>query len=294
MNLMPPPAITKQQALAALAAAGRARQEQGHDGLADLSMEELAARAGVSRATLYKLFGSQQHLLQELGLELPPTVRSRVLDAALDLVGRHGLAELSMDELGTAAGVSRATLYRLFPGKDALFAALVRAFSPFKPIAAVLEAAGDRPPAEVIPAVAQAMAAAMDGHIGLLLQLLFEVSRSEPDRRAGAGADQDAAQAMRTLPLVAGYLDRQMAAGRLRRMDPDLAFQALAGPIVMHLLVQASADARSGAGRGAAMPLEGVVDELAGIWLRAMATDQPTASTPPRPRRKRNDRPDPN
>jgi AcrR family transcriptional regulator len=299
MDLMPPPAITKQQALAALAAAAQARQGQGHHSLATLSMDELAAAAGISRATLYRLFGSQQHLLQELGVEPPPMVRSRVLDTALKLVGRHGLAELSMDELAAAAGVSRATLYRLFPGKDALFAALVRTFSPFKPIAAVLEAAGDRPPAEVIPAVAQAMAAAIDGHIGLLLQLLFELSRSEPDRHADGDADQDVAQAMRTLPLVASYLDRQMAAGRLRRMDPDLAFQALAGPIVMHLLVQTSADSRSGAGRAAAMPLEGVVDELAGIWLRAMATGQPTApqpaaSTAPRPRRKRNDRPDPN
>jgi hypothetical protein len=113
------------------------------------------------------------------------------------------------------------------------------------------------------------MAAAMDGHIGLLLQLLFELSRSDPDRH-GADANQDAAQAMRTLPLVAGYLDHQMAAGRLRRMDPVLAMQALAGPIVMHLLTQASAASQSGASHGAALPLEGVVDELVGLWLRAM------------------------
>jgi AcrR family transcriptional regulator len=233
-------------------------------------MDELAVRAGVSRATLYRLFGNQQQLLHELGLQPPPTVRSRILDTALELVGRHGLAELSMDELAASAGVSRATLYRLVPGKEALFAELVRRFSPFEPIAAVLETMGDRPPAEVIPAIAQAMAAAMDGHIGLLLQLLFELSRSDPDRHGGADANQDAAQAMRTLPLVAGYLDRQMAIGRLRRMDPVLAMQALAGPIVMHLLMQAS---QSGAGHGVALPLEGVVEELVGLWLRAMTPD---------------------
>jgi AcrR family transcriptional regulator len=176
-----------------------------------------------------------------------------------------------MDELATRAGVSRATLYRLVPGKEALFAELVRRFSPFEPIAAVLEAAGDRPPTDVIPAIAQAMAAAMDGHIGLLLQLLFELARSDPDRHGGTDANQDAAQAMRTLPLVAGYLDQQMAAGRLRRMDPVLAMQSLAGPIVMHLLMQASAQSQSGAGHGVALPLEGVVDELVGMWLRAMA-----------------------
>ena len=283
---MPTPAISKQQVLAALAAAMPTHNGMGsgegqvEDGLAGLSMDELAVRAGVSRATLYRLFSSQQHLLQELGLQPPPTVRSRILDTALELVGRHGLAELSMDELAATAGVSRATLYRLVPGKEALFAELVRRFSPFEPIAAVLETMGDRPPAEVIPAIAQAMAATMDGHIGLLLQLLFELSRSDPDHHAGG----DAAQAMRTLPLVAGYLDQQMAAGRLRRMDPILAMQALAGPIVMHLLMPASAQSQSGAGHGVALPLEEVVDELVGIWLRAMTPgdghpQQPTSTS---------------
>jgi AcrR family transcriptional regulator len=284
---MPPPMITKQQVLAALAAArdiGHLHGDGEDDGLAGLSMDELAAAAGVSRATLYRLFGSQQTLLAEIGLQPPPTVRSRILNTALNLVGRQGLAELSMDELAARAGVSRATLYRLFPGKVALFAELTRTFSPFEPIAAVLDTKGDRPPAEVIPAVAQAMAAAMDGRIGLLLQLLFELSRSDPDRHAGADSNQDAAQAMRTLPLVARYLDQQMAADRLHRMDPVLAMQALAGPIVMHLLMQASAESQSGAGRGVALPLEGVVDELVGIWLRAMTPgdgdrQQPTSNS---------------
>ena len=276
---MPTSAISKQQVLAALVVTMQPHKGQGpgqgedEDGLAGLSMDELATRAGVSRATLYRLFGSQQQLLHELGLQPPPTVRSRILDTALELVGRHGLAELSMDELAATAGVSRATLYRLVPGKEALFAELVRRFSPFEPIAAVLETMGERPPAEVIPAIAQAMAAAMDGHLGLLLQLLFELSRSDPDHHGGADANQGAVQAMRTLPLVAGYLDQQMAAGRLRRMDPVLAMQALAGPIVMHLLMQASAHSQSGAGHGVALPPEGIVDELVGMWLRAMTPD---------------------
>src|SRR4029453_13058773 len=103
---MPMPTISKQRVLAALAAARGAGHGRGR---ADLSRDELPARAGVSRATLYRLFGSQQNLLQEFGLQPPPKVRGRVLDVALELVGRHGLAELSMDELAARAGVSRAT-----------------------------------------------------------------------------------------------------------------------------------------------------------------------------------------
>src|SRR5215475_9644566 len=88
------------------------------------TMDELAAAAGVAVRTLYRLFGSRQALLREAGCAPEPTARQRILDAALDQVGRHGLAALSMDELAATAGVSRATLYRAFPGKSALFGEL--------------------------------------------------------------------------------------------------------------------------------------------------------------------------
>jgi len=156
---------------------------------------------------------------------------------------------------------------------------------------------GDRPPAEVIPAVAHALAAAMDGHMGLLLQLLFEASR-HPAPDAGHGTSEDTIQGMRTLPLVTRYLAGQMAAGQLRRMDPDLAFQALAGPIVVHLLWRPLAAAGGDGPPEGRAPLAEVVDQLVGGWLRAMATDQQAApetapSPPARPTRKRADRPDP-
>jgi len=52
-------------------------------------------------------------------------VEHRILDAAKLCCERWGLAKVGIDDIAAEAGVSRATLYRLFPGgKDVLFDAL--------------------------------------------------------------------------------------------------------------------------------------------------------------------------
>lgn len=45
---------------------------------------------------------------------------SAVLDAVLVCVGRFGLAKTTLDDIAREAGVSRATVYRLFPGGKAV------------------------------------------------------------------------------------------------------------------------------------------------------------------------------
>ncbi len=48
-----------------------------------------------------------------------------MLDAAKSCVHRWGVAKVTIDDIASEAGVSRATLYRMFPGgKDVLFEAL--------------------------------------------------------------------------------------------------------------------------------------------------------------------------
>jgi AcrR family transcriptional regulator len=50
----------------------------------------------------------------------------RILDGAMEAVARHGVGKLEMSDVGALAGLSRATVYRYFPNRDALVAELTR------------------------------------------------------------------------------------------------------------------------------------------------------------------------
>jgi AcrR family transcriptional regulator len=55
----------------------------------------------------------------------PATQEQRVIDAVLRCIARWGVAKTTLDDIARDAGLSRATVYRLFPGgKDALLEAV--------------------------------------------------------------------------------------------------------------------------------------------------------------------------
>lgn len=59
-------------------------------------------------------------------VDSPPGVRQRLVEAAYGCVARSGFAGTTVEEVSRAAGVSRATCYRYFPGgRDELLAAAV-------------------------------------------------------------------------------------------------------------------------------------------------------------------------
>ncbi|MBY0278495.1 TetR/AcrR family transcriptional regulator [Candidatus Binatia bacterium] len=51
---------------------------------------------------------------------MPSRTRARILEGAAIAVARHGLAKLEMSDVSAISGVSRPTLYRYFPNRDAL------------------------------------------------------------------------------------------------------------------------------------------------------------------------------
>jgi AcrR family transcriptional regulator len=230
---------------------------------------ELAAAAGVSRASFYRVFESREALLEALDLQPEPAASQRVLEAAVKLVGAHGLTNLSMDDLATEAGVSRATLYRLFPGKAALFTSLLHEYSPLDPVSRLLETRRTEPPEVLMPEIAMTVYrvfyGAGESRLGILRALFFEISTLAPET---AEAAQDLIRTM--VGALALYVLEQMQAGRLRQMHPVLALQSFVGPIFFHLLTRPVAE------RVLGFDIEGeqAVTLLAENWLRGMAPEK--------------------
>jgi AcrR family transcriptional regulator len=228
------------------------------------SVQEIAHAAAVSRTTFYRTFRSRAELLALLKVEPEPDARRRILEAAYELLQRQTLAALSMDELAASAHISRANLYRLFPGKAALFRALLLAYSPFEPLMALFQRAGDRRPDEFIPELVLTAYRSVAGKAGVARTLLLEVTSMTPETR-----EPFAETGLLAFATLAAYLEAQMQAGRLRKLHPVLALQSLIGGVMMHILSapvlgQSMAQVPTG---------EDAVLELAQIWLRGMRPD---------------------
>jgi AcrR family transcriptional regulator len=222
---------------AALLAAGR----QTLTANPGATLADVAAAAGVSRATIYRYFDSRAALLEALDFEPDPGVRERILAAALEKIAEGGLRGTSMDQVAEAAGVSRASVYRLFPGKDALFAGLLDAYAPFADLRAPLHEAVGKPPEEALPRLLRAVAAAMVPRVAIMRSLILEASSGMPDAVEAAQA------AVRPLyEELAPYFAAQVAAGAIRPIHPMLAVQTFIGPLVFNVLMQSVAGPVSG------------------------------------------------
>lgn len=232
------------------------------------TVARFAEAAGVSRTSFYRAFESRDALLEALDVQPEPGARKRILDAGLVMVGAQGLSALSMDDLAATAGVSRATLYRLFPGKSTLFASLIRTYSPLEPVSRVIAAMENELPDVVMPEIARTVYRTVygsgDTRVGMLRAVLFEVTSLSADAEAAVP------EAMLTiLGSVGAYVMAQMASGRLRPMSPLLALQSFIGPIFFHLITRPIVERVM----GIEINGEDAVTELAEGWLRSMRND---------------------
>lgn len=245
-----------------------ARRLFSEKGYAATTMDDVAAAAGVAKATLYRYVRSKDDLRDLLAPHLPEAdlrerdARRAILEAAIDLVGRQGLSRTSLDEIAAAAGVSRSAIYWHFKGKYDLFAAIISDLSPLPRITTLLHNAGDLPLDDLARQIACAYFDFIGGRVDFLRAIMTEVP-ANPDLQA-------VFQRHIAAPLfeaLGSYLARTAERQELRAVHPVLALQAFFGPIVLHLLARDVLEP----GLGLRIEKEEAVETFVSIFLHGIS-----------------------
>ena len=194
--------------------------------------------------------------------------RERILAAALDLFGRRGVDGVSLDEIAASVGVRKQTVLYWFSSKDELVDAVLAATA--RELGVVIDAAVRAAPDEPLARVDAVVGAAF--RIAVRRPAVLGLVR-ELSRLPAAQADR-----LRMLvdPLTARaifFLEREMAAGRIRRGDPRLV-AALAYATVTGIATEPEA-LRSVGWTPTAGNLRALRNELRGFLRAALAPPPP-------------------
>ena len=157
--------------------------------------------------------------------------RDAILNVALRVFAQSGFAEATMDQVAAAADLSKAALYLYFPSKDSLLHSFLERYPLLPELPEMMASLGDTPPTLGIPTLI--------AEIWRLLRQRKELARvisREIQSNAESGklfAEQISPPSYQSL---AGYLDRWMNRGVLRRQNALAAAQRLIGMLWSFLL----------------------------------------------------------
>lgn len=167
--------------------------------------------------------------------------RRRILDSALQTFLREGFQGATMERVAEDAEVSKQTLYNYFVDKEDLFAALVEDHK-IERIRAALEPAFEAVAAGNVEEGLRAAVLAMLGAAGdpsamVFFRMLMEVAAESPALKETIRERIRERVFQRSVDLIGGALERGAAAGRLRRVDSEVAARMIYGAIAAYLYI---------------------------------------------------------
>jgi TetR/AcrR family transcriptional regulator, mexJK operon transcriptional repressor len=186
--------------------------------------------------------------------------RERVLRAATAAFSAEGY-RISIDRIARRAGVAKQTVYSHFPSKDDLFQEVVRELAARVLVELKSEDDGDVRAGLLRFAAAYRERVLHADGIAMFRTLAAEIPRFPSIARAiYAGGPGETARGL------ARYLDKAMAAGRLRRDDPRFAAELLLGMLVGHERVKRLFGVARFDGAGNARRTARIVDSFLRIY----------------------------
>lgn len=162
--------------------------------------------------------------------------RQQIMRGAMRVFAEKGFDRASNRDIADAAAIgSPGLIYHYFEDKEHL---LQQVLLEHVPLIRLIDQAGSLlqyPPEEALPRLALRLAEALsdEATIATMKIMFVEAIRSPRVAQAintiGPG---------RTLGILATYMEQQMAAGRLRPMNPQIAARLFAGPLIVYMLTR--------------------------------------------------------
>ena len=199
------------------------------------TMEQLEARTGLSRATLYRRIGNKEKLLEHLTRERGKTferldIKRVILKAAQEVFGRAGLVAATMEQVASEAEVGVATVYRHFGDKETLLKTFIEEMTPKAVRESVLQPTSD-------------VQADLEKLVGVLLTFLYEHRNLFRLVLMGNESDRQYLQSLRersdsTQLRVEAYFAEQQKTGRFAATaEPDELALALMGMVIAYAVL---------------------------------------------------------
>ncbi|EFO81769.1 regulatory protein TetR [Oscillochloris trichoides DG-6] len=162
--------------------------------------------------------------------------RQQIIDGALAAFSAQGFEKTSNKDIAEAAKIgSPGLIYHYFKDKVDLLHRVVLERMPLIQIMDHAEEMFDLPPEEALPELANRLLKAAERWPTAAIAKVI-IAESMHNRRVAQIVNEIGPG--RGLRILATYLERQMEAGRLRRMDPHVAARMLVGPILSYALTR--------------------------------------------------------
>lgn len=168
--------------------------------------------------------------------------RQAILDAALDLFADKGYFGTSLRDIATAVGVRESALYHYFPGKEALFEALIIADHDHR--AELISTVLEEPIADVRLLLERLASKALETFCAPRQEKLFRMLMSDGLRLARDGRINLLERMTTSRARMQALMRRLVREGWLRDADPEILATAFVGPLFlwrqMHAIIPSS------------------------------------------------------
>jgi AcrR family transcriptional regulator len=162
--------------------------------------------------------------------------RQQIIDGALAAFSAKGFDAASNKDIAEAAKIgSPGLIYHYFKDKVDLLHQVLVARMPLLRLIEDAQSMLDQPPEAVLPVLAERILQILDQPPTMAI---FRIVFAESARNPRVAKMVNEIGPGRGLGMFASYLEQQMAAGRLRKLDPHVAARVFVGPLMAYAITR--------------------------------------------------------